>query len=86
MPRFVVMSLLTVAVLLTGCAATEEGELSAGNRVICRDEQEIGSRLNKRVCKTAAEWETEREIQQDAMRNRNRTRPDLKDPPVASAP
>jgi hypothetical protein len=39
------------------------------DRVVCRRQQDTGSRLASRVCKTAREWEQERIDNQDAMRN-----------------
>jgi hypothetical protein len=39
------------------------------DRMVCKRDKETGSRLSKRICKTAAEWERERMENQDAMRN-----------------
>jgi uncharacterized protein (DUF2147 family) len=38
------------------------------NRIICEREEEIGSRLGgKKVCKTAAEWQLERQQQRETL-------------------
>lgn len=72
-----IMSLAFVA----GCASsTDAPPSSAGyasveqiegdpDRMVCKREKETGSRLSKRVCKTAGEWEQERLDNQEAMRN-----------------
>jgi hypothetical protein len=41
--------------------------------MICRREKDTGSRLSSRTCKTAREWEEERERNQEAMRNANKS-------------
>lgn len=58
-------SLLLVASvgLMTSVAAAEEkkAESKDPNRIICEKQEILGSRLgSKRVCMTAAEWETKR--------------------------
>ncbi len=62
---------------LSGCAAQPEGTAvteADGERVVCRKDREIGSNLGtRRVCKTASEWEAEREEQQEGMRGVDRT-------------
>jgi|tagenome__1003787_1003787.scaffolds.fasta_scaffold20986375_3 hypothetical protein len=38
------------------------------NRIICERQEEIGSRLGgKKVCKTAAQWDEERQQERDAL-------------------
>jgi hypothetical protein len=38
------------------------------NRIICERQEEIGTRLGgKKVCKTAAEWQLERQQQREAV-------------------
>jgi uncharacterized protein (DUF2147 family) len=38
------------------------------NRIICEREDEIGTRLGgKKVCKTAAEWQMERQQQRESL-------------------
>jgi hypothetical protein len=72
-------------VLLAGCASSPDtSPATAGypsveqmegdpNRVVCQRQQETGSRMSKRVCKTAAEWEQERFDNQEAIRNATRS-------------
>ena len=71
-------STLMAFVLLAGCASSESSsnrvdgsQQIAGdpNAIICKRQQETGSRMSTRVCKTAAEWEQEREDNVDAIRN-----------------
>ena len=73
--------LLTI-VLIAGCASPESAstrvdgsEQIAGdpNAIICRREQETGSRMSTRVCKTAREWEQERFENQEVIRNNRRS-------------
>ena len=63
-------------IALAGCASSEHAgtdgsEQVAGdpNSIICKQDKDTGSRLSKRICKTAAEWERERLENQEAMRN-----------------
>ena len=77
-------SLLSLA-LVAGCAASpEEPPATTGyatidqlesdpDRMVCRTQQETGSRMSSRVCKTAREWEQERLDNQDAIRNATRS-------------
>jgi invasion protein IalB len=38
------------------------------NRIICERQEEIGTRLGgKKVCKTAAQWDEERQQERDAL-------------------
>jgi hypothetical protein len=53
-----------------GTSAAVEGD---PDRMICRREKDTGSRLSSRTCKTAREWEEERERNQEAMRNANKS-------------
>ena len=39
------------------------------DRMVCKREKETGSRLSKKVCMTAREWEQQRLENQEAMRN-----------------
>jgi len=72
----VYLTILVSASLLmaAGCASQPEGEsaTSADERVICRTDREIGSTMSRRVCKTASEWQGEREEQQEGMRSIDR--------------
>ena len=53
----------TLAVLSTPASAERKKPNSDPNRIICEKQEVLGSRLQaKRVCKTAAEWETQRQI------------------------
>lgn len=73
-------AILSLAVA-TGCASGPDsmsdsaGYASAGqidgdpDRMVCKRDKETGSRLSKRICKSAAEWEQERMDNQEAMRN-----------------
>ena len=67
--------MLTFAVL-AGCASSDSGRLDGSeqiagdpNAIICKRQQETGSRMSTRVCKTASEWEQEREDNVEAIRN-----------------
>jgi len=51
-----------------GYASTEQIE-GDPNRMVCKSQQETGSRLSTRVCKTAAEWEEQRLENRDVIRN-----------------
>ena len=63
--------------LASGCASSSDSnrvdgsEQIAGdpNAIICKRQQETGSRMSTRVCKTAGEWEQEREDNVEAIRN-----------------
>lgn len=53
----------TLAVLATPAMAERKKANADPNRMICEKQEVLGSRLqSKRVCKTAAEWETQRQI------------------------
>lgn len=39
------------------------------NRKICRQEKPVGSQIPKRICKTAAEWEEDREQARKMMQD-----------------
>lgn len=48
--------------------AAPEAKAKDPNRVICEREEEIGSRLGgKKVCKTAAQWQDERNQQRQTL-------------------
>jgi hypothetical protein len=53
------------------------------NRMVCRRENDTGSRLSKRTCKTAREWEQERLDNQEAIRNATRSGSRPSDMPTA---
>src|SRR4051812_38244204 len=70
---FKIAAIVTAAVIVAAPAAAQNSAPLPGapaatskakdpNRVICERQEEIGSRLGgKKVCKTAAEWQLERE-------------------------
>jgi hypothetical protein len=78
---------VVLALLTAGCAsssnqasATGTSELASTrqieedpDRVVCRRDADTGSRLSKRTCKTAREWEQERLDNQEAIRNATRS-------------
>ena len=73
--RWIIFALLTSSTMFfTGCASQpDEAEATnADERVICRSDRELGSLRSRRVCKTAREWEMEREAQQEGMRSIDR--------------
>ena len=74
MRSIIFVILLSPFAILTGCASQPEGEAatSADERVICRTDRELGSLRQRRVCKTAREWEMERDAQQEGMRSIDR--------------
>lgn len=42
------------------------------NKIVCRSETELGSRIPRRVCQTQAEWEEmARQTQEDLANSRN---------------
>lgn len=74
------MALFCLAIA-AGCASGPDAESApAGyasmeqiegdpDRMVCKREKETGSRLSKKVCMTAREWEQQRLENQEAMRN-----------------
>ncbi len=74
---------LILALMITAGCASSPDAASAGysaseaiegdpNRMVCRRDKETGSRLASRTCKTAREWEEERLLNQEEMRNAQR--------------
>ena len=52
-----------LAVLAAPAVAERKKANADPNRMICEKQEVLGSRLQaKRVCKTAAEWETQRQL------------------------
>jgi hypothetical protein len=80
---FGTVGLTLVLVIAAGCASSPDtastgygaSEAIEGDpdRMVCRRDKETGSRLASRTCKTAREWEEERERNQEAMRNATRS-------------
>ncbi len=73
--RLALPALMLSMSLAAGCAAGPESGATASNdpsRLVCRNEPNTGSRLPKRVCKTAAEWDQIAAEAQEAKRNMNR--------------
>ena len=78
---------MVLTLLAAGCASSGDqtpapgtaGYATAGqiegdpNRMVCKRDNDTGSRLSKRTCKTAREWEQERLDNQEAMRNATRS-------------
>lgn len=59
--------------LMAGCASGPTALVDKDpTRIICRDEPDTGSRLPKRTCKEAREWEAIAEANQLAKRNLRR--------------
>jgi hypothetical protein len=55
---------------LVSAAAAEEKKVAAKdpNRIICQKQEVVGSRLaTKRICLTAAEWDTRRREDREAL-------------------
>ena len=75
------IGLMLTLIIAGGCASsTDTTSAGAGyatseqiegdpDRMVCKREKETGSRLSSRTCKTAAEWERERELNLEAMRD-----------------
>ncbi len=79
-----------VLLLVAGCAtqpALDDGIYVAGvdnadpNRIVCHDAAPTGSRLSKRVCRTAGEWQALAEANQEEKRNLRRDTAPLSDMP-----
>ena len=64
---------LALAGAVTGCASSSETVANNDpSRVICRTDPNTGSRLPKRVCKTALEWDQIAERNLEERRNLQR--------------
>ena len=85
---------LTLALMIAAGCASSPDTASAGygasetiesdpDRVVCRRDKETGSRLSSRTCKTAREWEEERLLNQEEMRNAQRGGTGPSDMPTA---
>ena len=85
---------LTLALVIAAGCASSPDTASAGygaseaierdpDRVVCRRDKETGSRLSSRTCKTAREWEEERLLNQEEMRNARRGGTGPSDMPTA---
>ena len=65
-------------IIAVGCASKppEPGAVASNandpERIICRNEAPVGSRLPKRVCKSALEWEAIAEEQKEDRRSMQR--------------
>ncbi len=67
--RHIFVALCAVALSAGAAAASENGSARKANpnKIVCRTEQEMGSRLKKaKVCHTLAEWE---ELRRQTDRN-----------------
>lgn len=80
--RVPALGLVFAAALIAACASsgpsappdsvgfiTPEEVADDPNREVCRRIKPTGSRLTKKVCKTAREWELEAEESQEEIRN-----------------
>ena len=72
---FGILGLMFALVIAAGCASTPDTASASAateedpDRMVCRREEKLGSRLASRTCKTAAEWEQERLDNKDAKRS-----------------
>lgn len=58
---------------MSGCGSSSPALVDNDpTRIICRDEPDTGSRLPKRTCKEAREWEAIAQENQEARRNMRR--------------
>ena len=58
---------------ISGCGSNSPGLVDNDpTRIICRDEPDTGSRLPKRTCKEAREWDAIAQENQEARRNMRR--------------
>lgn len=71
------MTLTMLALLLASAAApAQEADPKAAGKekIVCVEQGETGSRLNKkRVCKTVAQWQQEREDARDMLDRSHRS-------------
>ena len=70
--------IVLLAAVVSGCASEPKpGAIMVDendpNRIVCHDEAPTGSRLPKRTCKTAREWDEIAEANQMAKRNLRRS-------------
>lgn len=70
----VTIAALALAGTLAGCASDSANTVADNdpNRIICRTDPNTGSRLPKRVCKTAAEWDDIAARNEEERRNLGR--------------
>jgi len=87
MAHHLLLSVAAVA-FVVGCAAqpASDAATSADQRIICRTDRELGSSMSRRVCKTASEWQAEREQQQEGMRSIDRQPNDTPDQIAGGGP
>lgn len=76
--RIAMLAALSSLALVAGCGSTADAPAGYAsvekieddpNRMVCRRQNDTGSRLSSTVCKTAREWEQERLDNQEAIRN-----------------
>lgn len=66
------LAISAIATAQTGPQTLDRPGTKSGDRVICRNMGEIGSRLSRnRVCKTAAEWAEDARRERDNIRSRD---------------
>jgi len=86
---FGTLGLMFALVIAAGCASSPDTASASAaieedpDRMVCRRVKETGSRLASRTCKTAADWEEERLLNQEMMRNRQRSAGATSDMPTA---
>ena len=76
MHKVLLVSFLVVSAFALSACASDSGATVASNdpnRTICRTEPDTGSRIPKRTCKTAAEWERIAEENRQAKRDLRRS-------------
>lgn len=67
-------AVLIFIVLAAGCAPQSTALADKDpTRIVCRDEPDTGSRLPKRTCKEAREWDAIAEVNRQAKRNMRRS-------------
>ena len=67
-----VSMLLAVAAPAGASAPAVQKATASPDKVVCRSETEVGSRIPQRVCRTQAEWdEIYRQTQEDLANSRN---------------
>ncbi len=63
-------------IIAAGCASEPPGAVAVADndpgRIICHNDAPVGSRLPKRVCKSASEWDAIAEEEKEDRRNLRR--------------
>lgn len=69
----------------SGSAAVASDADKDPERVICRDDINTGTRIPRKICKTAAEWETDAEETREINKNLERDTAPRSDLPTAGS-